>query len=51
MEGLPNHKFSGLWLKHLSVNQGFNDADIAQINRNTNNYPWVWSQRLDPLPR
>ncbi|MCA9729780.1 MAG: TonB-dependent receptor, partial [Candidatus Eisenbacteria bacterium] len=43
----PNHKFSVSWLKHLSVNQGFNDTDIAQINRNTNNYPWVWSRRLD----
>lgn len=42
-----NHKFSVSWTKNLQFGQGFNDNDIAQINRNTNNYPWNWSRRLD----
>ncbi len=43
----PNHKFSVSLTKNLTFGQGFNDVDIAQINRNVNNYPWSWSRRLD----
>ena len=43
----PNHKFSISVTKNLQFGQGFNDVDIAQINRNSNNYPWAWSRRLD----
>ena len=43
----PAHKFAVSVTKNLSFSQGFNDNDISQVNRNTNNYPWAWSKRLD----
>ncbi|MEZ4651119.1 MAG: TonB-dependent receptor [Candidatus Eisenbacteria bacterium] len=42
-----HHKFSVSLTKSLQFGEGFNDTDIAQINRNVNNYPWAWSRRLN----
>jgi len=41
------HKFNVFLSKSLSFDQGFGDTDIGAIDRNTLNYPWAWSRRLD----
>lgn len=41
-----NHKFVVSATKTLSIDQGFNDSDIAEVNRNRINYPWSWSRSL-----
>ncbi len=35
------------YTKNLSIDQGFGESDIADINRNQTNYPWAWSRRFD----
>lgn len=33
--------------KSLGFDEGFGDVDIGTIDRNSFNYPWEWSRRLD----
>jgi outer membrane receptor protein involved in Fe transport len=40
-------KFDFSFTKSLGFDQGFGQADIADINRNEVSYPWNWSKRLD----
>jgi outer membrane receptor protein involved in Fe transport len=40
-------KFDLSTTKNLSFDQGFDERDIADINRNSTNYPWIWSRRFD----
>jgi outer membrane receptor protein involved in Fe transport len=43
----PSDKFDLSFTKSIGFDQGFGQAEIADINRNETNYPWNWSQRLD----
>src|SRR5690606_18655386 len=40
-------EISLLWLKHRAAHQGFEEIDIADIDRNVGPYPWEWSRRFD----
>lgn len=42
-----NHKFSLSVTKSIGIDQGFDDIDVADVNRNRINYPWSWVDRLD----
>ena len=40
-------KLSISWTKTLSFQQDWGAADIADIDRNANNFPWAWANRMD----
>ncbi len=42
-----NNKLSATWTKTLGFNQDWGGADIGDINRNINNYPWSWANHFD----
>lgn len=42
-----DNRISASWTKTLSFQQDWGAADIADIDRNANNFPWSWANRMD----
>ncbi|MBU1495134.1 MAG: hypothetical protein KJ956_14350, partial [Actinobacteria bacterium] len=42
-----NNKLAVSWTKTLSFQQDWGSADIGDINRNVNSYPWSWANHFD----
>jgi len=41
------NKFSFTWTKSLNFTHDWGSADIGDIDRNVNRFPWSWSKHLD----